>query len=432
MRTPLPILALLLPACAAWSSGEPPPPRAVPPMVAPGATEPLRFGGLGLGSMRRGTEIGRYVWGIDCAAPFGRTFWTSGRHLREGTSWEERFAEVMGAAGYDVAGGGDRFYEIKEQRRRARYSVAAELRDVRLELCRREDWITGADLGISGAGSVKVDWALYDAEAARLLHRVTTTGSAAVDGGVPEGDVLLIEEAFAAAVEGLAADDGFRAAVAKGGGPPPSLVPAALQPAGPPAAAALGVDTPPPLGGTVEAARGRIAAALVAVGTGRGLVVGEAEGGAVLLAPAAAAGGGDTVTVRPAEGVALDGAVAGRDARTGLVLVRVPARLTALPLRSGGVAVSEPVHRLLDGRGRTAAGIVGGRHTDARWGGTVLLADLDGPPPRPGDPLLDDAGNLVGLALPEAPAMPGDDALPAFVPAGDALAALGATLRGRP
>ncbi|WP_051341375.1 trypsin-like peptidase domain-containing protein [Azospirillum halopraeferens] len=446
MRTPALALVLLLPACA-LSTWDPPPRTAMAPAVAAGSTEPLRFGGLGLASMRRGTEIGRYLWGLDCAGPVGREFWTSGRRLREGATWEDRFYTVMADAGFAVTGGAGRFYEAKAQGRRARYTVSAELKAIRLELCRREDWITGADRGISGYGTVTVDWALYDPEAQRLLHRVTTTGSATTDTGLPEGDIFLIEEAFSTAAEGLAADDGFRAAVAKGFVPPlpdapPIDVPAVAGPMDPPmdglpappvalipaGLAPLEVDGPPLFDGFVEDAAGRLAAALVPVGSGHGIVVGAHRhdgGGSVLLVPDAALDGRSAVTVRPAAGVALDGTVERRDARLGLALVRVPARLTALPVRRAPPAVSEAVHLATGGRRRTAPGIVGGLRPDPERGCDVLLADLDGPPPRAGDALLDDAGNLAGLALPGGPALPGADPLAAFVPAGEVLRLLG-------
>ncbi|MFX5057586.1 hypothetical protein ABTC93_20455, partial [Acinetobacter baumannii] len=62
------------------------------------------FGELAIGSMRRGMQIGRYVWGIDCAPPYDDVYWTSGVNMRRGSTFDERFSEVMTAAGFDVVG----------------------------------------------------------------------------------------------------------------------------------------------------------------------------------------------------------------------------------------------------------------------------------------------------------------------------------------
>ena len=461
--------------------------------------EPVRFAELALGSMRRGTIIGRYVWDIDCAPPYEDVYWTTGRNLRQGSTVEERFAEVLTDAGFDVTGRLNGDQDPEADRRRARFSVQGDLRDIRLELCRRKNWLTGSGKGDSGTGSVRVDWSVFDAATGRLVHRVTTTGVARKDAGVPQGEIMLIEEAFATAAEALAADPGFRAAVSKGpvpnGGPSgapkgdvssggalvstpsrastqsgvsslpgassPALVSttvpvvssaavsgglASSPPPGPPiypggASSALALDptsvdtpvtTPPTLivhgpaagPGYAEDPTARVSMAIVRVGEGRGVVIGEVDGQSLILA--VNAGVDTTVTVKPAQGVTLDGAVVARDALAGLALVRVPARLTAAPLRVGEPAVSEPVTVVVKGGGDAASGIVAALRGDPRAGLTLIQADVTGPEPGLGDPLVDDAGNLLGLGRPSAPLTgPAVHGLAVFTPVGEALARMG-------
>ncbi len=55
---------------------------------------------------------------------------------------------------------------------------------------------------------------------------------------------------------------------------------------------------------------------------------------------------------------------------------------------------------------------------------TLLQADLTGPDPAPGDPLVDEAGNLLGVAR-SGPLPSGAHGLSAFVPVIEALARLG-------
>ncbi|PWC63587.1 hypothetical protein TSH7_12735 [Azospirillum sp. TSH7] len=418
------LLLGLLPAGCGGMSPPPPVGKAAAP-VAAGTTAPFRFGELTIGSMRRGMQIGRYVWGIDCAPPYDDVYWTSGVNMRRGSTFDERFAEVMTAAGFDVVGRPGGPDNPDGNRSRARFTVQGDLRDVQLELCHRTNWLTGSSKGSSGTGSVKVEWTVYDARGDGLVHRLVTTGATAQERGVPQGETLLVEEAFAAAVEALAADAGFRALLSGGALPspagrpstafpvaaPPGSGPIPLTPnASPAAAPSAPVATPAQAapsrlllrGG---AGSGRIASARIPVGRSHGLVIGETdvadEVQAVLLAPLP--GTDLTVTVRPARGVELTGWVIGRDAASGFALVRVPARLPALSLRTAALRVSDPVRAVIGGRSKEIAGIVGGLPADEARGGTLIQADVGSADlftavTEAGDPLLDGSGALAGVA----------------------------------
>ncbi|MDQ2105045.1 hypothetical protein, partial [Azospirillum isscasi] len=56
---------------------------------------------------------------------------------------------------------------------------------------------------------------------------------------------------------------------------------------------------------------------------------------------------------------------------------------------------------------------------------TLLQADLTGPDPAPGDPLVDEAGNLLGVARPAGSRPGASHGLSAFVPVTEALARMG-------
>ncbi|WP_455172914.1 serine protease [Azospirillum largimobile] len=414
------LLLGLLPAGCGGSSPPPQTGKAAPP-VAAGTTAPFRFGELAIGSMRRGMQIGRYVWGIDCAPPYDDVYWTSGVNMRRGSTFDERFSEVMTAAGFDVVGRPGGPDSPDGNRSRARFTVQGDLRDVQLELCNRVNWLTGGSKGSSGTGSVKVEWTVYDTRGGGLVQRIVTTGATTQERGVPQGDTLLVEEAFAAAVEALAADAGFRALLSGGALPAPAATVSTAVPAGSgpvpltPAAAApvSGPALPSPPAGRLllrtGGGSGRVASARVAVGgpsgVSHGLVIGETdvagEVQSVLLAPLP--GSDPTVTVRPARGVELTGWVVGRDAASGFALVRVPARLTALPVRTRGLRVSEPVRAVPGGRGNEMEGIVGGLPIGDGGASASVQADLGSAAlftavTEAGDPLLDGDGLLIGVA----------------------------------
>lgn len=417
------LLGLLPAGCGGMS---PPPPLGKPaPPVAAGTTAPFRFGELTIGSMRRGMQIGRYVWGIDCAPPYDDVYWTSGVNMRRGSTFDERFAEVMTAAGFDVVGRPGGPDNPDGNRSRARFTVQGDLRDVQLELCHRTNWLTGSSKGSSGTGSVRVEWTVYDARGDGLVHRLVTTGATAQERGVPQGETLLVEEAFAAAVEALAADAGFRALLSGGSLPSPAAPPSTVFPVAAPAGSGPIPLTPnaspaaapsAPVAAPAQAApnrlllrggtgSGRIALARIPVGRSHGLVIGETdvagEVQAVLLAPLP--GSDPTVTVRPARGVELTGWVVGRDAASGFALVRVPARLPALPVRTATPRISEPVKAAVGGRSKEMGGIVGGLPADEARSGTLIQADLGSADlftavMQAGDPLFDGSGALIGVA----------------------------------
>jgi hypothetical protein len=433
------------------------PPRPDPAArVAPGTTEPMRFGGLSINAMRRGMEIGRYVWDLDCAPPYDPVFWTSGVDMRRGSTIDARFAEVMADTGFDVIGrqggpdapgGGDN---------RARFTVQGELRDVRLELCHRNNWLTGANKGVSGTGSLRVDWTVYDARGGRLVHRLVTSGVSRQDSGVPQGDILLIEEAFAAAADRLAADPGFRAALRRGGPPVSSgggagsaaettgrgLADLGLESPSTHPRSTLTILTPAAERGGSDRTDARLGAARIRAGSGHGLVIGavsrDGDWHSLLLAPQISPG--HSVMVHPARGVELTGSVEDWDAVSGFALVRVPARLTAVPVRGAPLRVSDPVRAVLarqdgaDGQ-REAKGIVGGLPLDPQRGVVVIQADLGLADPsggrvEAGDALLDGDGALVGVALgPSGMATTAPPGLTAFLPVSEILSRLGVDLR---
>ncbi|WP_395458885.1 serine protease [Azospirillum melinis] len=459
------VLLGLLPAGCAGLSPPPPVARTAPP-VAAGTTAPFRFGELTIGSMRRGMQIGRYVWGIDCAPPYDDVYWTSGVNMRRGSTFDERFAEAMTAAGFDVVGRPGGPDNPDGNRSRARFTVQGDLRDVQLELCHRTNWLTGSSKGSSGTGSVKVEWTVYDARGGGLVHRVVTTGAIAQESGVPQGDTLLVEEAFAAAVEALAADSGFRALLSGGALPqsrppsqPPPSAPPALLPVTAPAGSGPTPLTPdaaapaPAVGSEAYrpgrlllrtgAGSGRPASARLPVGRSHGLVIGETDAAgevqAVLLAPLP--GSDPIVTVRPARGVELTGWVVGRDPVSGFALVRVPARLPALPVRTAALRVSELVRAIPGGRGREVAGIVGGLPADEGLDGgdaaTLIQADLGSAAvltavTEAGDPLLDGSGALVGIAPSAGRSISTPAGLVEFLALGPLLDRLGADPAGPP
>ncbi len=88
-----------------------------------------------------------------------------------------------------------------------------------IELCRERDFFFGHDVGVSGEAAIGVEWQVFDPLERRILHRTFSRGWAMRDSPAPGGDDLLLQDAFAAAVVNLAADQGFRELLIAAGRP---------------------------------------------------------------------------------------------------------------------------------------------------------------------------------------------------------------------
>lgn len=196
---------LTLPACINTPSPPPAPLALTPPLPRPGL---IAVQSLGTDSMRRGSEVGRYVWAIDCGEPTGALYWTGAETLTGGTPFPARIREELRNDGYQPL-------DEQADEKTARVRLKGQLKAVSLKLCRRSHWLTGTDRGVSGEGSVEVEWTLRDAHDRRELYRSVTNGKGSLEDGVPKGEAAIVERAVVAAARALAVDPRFSAVFAE-------------------------------------------------------------------------------------------------------------------------------------------------------------------------------------------------------------------------
>jgi len=393
------------------------------PVAARGV--PLRFGEITFG-VRRGQEVGAYVFGLDCFSPWTPIVWRSGQGFKQGQNFNDLFYEALTDAGYDVTGGPAHRFDRRADHARARYAVSARVVGMALDLCREKSFWTNAKLGESGDGRLRVEWAVYDIPGQRIVGQMVTEGHGHLDEPLQDGDVALAEMAFASAATALALDPEFLAVLSATEAPSPA-------PAQPVVLLAPDVELPPDVredddeavAAVVEEARSdapapgpadwpeirlrrRSGGTVGAVVTAAGLMIlGETPDGGVL----ALAGGAGTPGA-PVERV---------DRARGVALVRVPGAVPAgVPLRTDPPEVGETV-RVVTGSG-VAAGIVAAVRPSAE--GTLILVDGA---TSDGAVLVDEVGRVLAIATGGGRrGAPGQDTqgLARFVPVGEALAAL--------
>ncbi|MCB1530283.1 MAG: trypsin-like peptidase domain-containing protein [Rhodospirillales bacterium] len=129
---------------------------------------------------------------------------------------KEIFGDTLEAQGYDVTGDPGLLFDEDADRQRTVYSIGARVTDMRMDLCDRKSFLTGADRGYTGEGELEIEWSVFDLLHRRSVYKNTTHGYAQLSVANHEGMQLIIDDAFAAAVHNLGADPEFRALVLYG------------------------------------------------------------------------------------------------------------------------------------------------------------------------------------------------------------------------
>ncbi|CAK0766321.1 Serine protease [uncultured Gammaproteobacteria bacterium] len=417
----------------------------MPPLSPTGAKPaPLRMGKL-VSNIRNGQPVGTHVFGLACWPPFSTFTWSTVRHWMAGLGYREQFYGALADAGFDVAGAPTKLYDEEEDEARAELTVHALIIDLKASLCRDHDWLTKAPDGESGSLSVTIEWVAYSRLVRRPIYKVVTSGRAETNQPRYGAAGLLMEEAFGRAAVELSRDPGFRAAVHAPDNTRPRSV---LQGPGKPDPTAPQVPPPsltlaslPLRTTTVAKEGGEVVAATVVVGSGTGhgsgFFIGQSgDGGGLLVTNNHVVGDSERVRVVLADGTPLIGLVDRRHRIRDVALVRLDQPPPAvLSIRQRPLVVGEPVHAIgapmgEKMRGTFTHGVVSAFRRDPLTGLDRIQADVMIQHGSSGGPLVDEAGNVVGLcfagmSLGAGPSM----GLNFFIPIMDALDKLDITLR---
>jgi len=394
--------------------------------LAPVALDRVQF------ALRRGQVIGEYIdygqWWVGCAAEEEEVVWAGTRTTVQDEDLAAIFHEELSAAGYRVVGDtGELFADTAAFRDEPDFLIGGRVDNLQMNICRESDGYSYSG-GISGDARISVTWQVFSLLEARVVYETMTEGYTKHEESTLEGDYLMIADAFAAAAANLAADKRFHALLAEDTLPAADTESAALSP--------MQVATSPPLAGGVENNILKIDRAVVTILLGDGHGSGFFITPALLLTNHHVAGNRDRVRVRLNDGSEVIGRVVRSDAARDVALVEVDEALAgALPLRIGLPNRAETVYAVGSPddtglAGTITRGIVSQVRTDER-GLDWIQADVDIHPGSSGGPLLDEAGNVVGIAAWARVAPDGTTkGLNFFVPIGDALRALAVRLTG--
>jgi serine protease Do len=337
----------------------------------------------------------------------GRTFPTD--------SWREIFLDTLESEGYDVAGNPGRMFDETEDLQRAVYSVGGRITDVKINTCSQSHWLSGVPIGDSGEGAVTIEWTVFDMLNRRNAYKITTKGYAKMRHPTYDGLIVLFEEAMAASIHNLGADENFHNLIFFGEPPEgkddtyydPDEEPVTMyNPQEKVSLKALPVAT--------EKAVGRLeyirkATVMIEAGGGHGSGFFITEEGHILTNAHVV---GNAVRVRVvSEGKQekMIGEVLRVNRRRDVALVKlekIPEGLdiTVLPVRIEKPKVGEDVYaigapemkKLQD---TVTKGIVSAQRFDRKERQPYIQADVDTYPGSSGGPLVDGNGNIIGMTV---------------------------------
>lgn len=367
---------------------------------------------MAIASLKRGTVIAHFPSAGNvgfsanlCNATYANNAvmeWDGGSALLGGWRDEvaEIFIETLQDAGYRVVGDPQALFKAREDRQSAKYLVAAKILELRGNLCEEHHWWDGRPLRRYAAEWYqRVEWSVYSTLERRVVATFETEGAGRQDQATAEGIMTAFNAAFASAGAALAQDPAFHdllvgADVKAAKATPKGFSPITL------AQRALRA-------GGFKAHRDDTLRAVVTVrsGTGHGSGFVVSDDG-YILTNQHVVGGADEVAVVFDAGLEVTGRVVRSDRARDVALVKVPLRgLAALPIRlNAGLrspdpvyAVGSPLYEQL--KSTITKGVVSAWRTKQATGLELIQSDVDISGGNSGGPLLDENGNVVGLAV---------------------------------
>lgn len=360
----------------------------------------VQFDRLGV-KIRRGTIIGSYevpILGLsDCVYVDQNVFWNQGRILSRDLEMSDIFFQTLKDANFNVVGDPNlMFASAADRKPQSDFLIGGQIEDIRLNVCQVKQFWTGRANGTQkGKGSVKVTWQVFSKFDRKVVFEMSTIGAATVKEASAGGEIVIIQEAFASAIDNLIADQEF-VDVLKGYKPDVANV--------------RNLDTTTlefyktPTSDTELSKRiDDIRLAVVSIDTGGGHGSGFFITPNLILTNQHVVGDAKFVRVNLLTGRKLVGDVLRRHPARDVALVQVETTgIYPLPIRDVPANIAEEVFAIGSPTskglsGTVSKGIVSKYRANSR-GLEDIQADVDIHGGNSGGPLLDKNGNVVGIS----------------------------------
>jgi len=343
-------------------------------------------------SIRRGKEISTVYLGL-FNLPSTKLYWHKGDYLNlPDAALSRRFREAFEAANYEVVGEPEVLYGDASEWR-ADLLVAGLVSDLKINPHFNYGGSKNS-VNSQATASLKVAWQVYSRPDQKVVLLVTTEGASDQAAGPKNGGADTITDAFFAAVRNLAAEQPFHDLV----------VPAhsATQEGASVAVALKNAETSGSVQNKLPGLKLSVAAIFAGNNQGSGFVISD-DG--YLLSSQQVVGNFRQVKIKFATGVEVDGEVVSRHRGWDVALVKCAAPgLKGLPVRRERPATGEkvcvvgrPGPESQKPRQPVTQGIVSGFRNEG--GMPFIQSDAAINAGNAGGPLVDQNGNVVGLAV---------------------------------
>jgi len=157
----------------------------------------------------RGAVVGYQKRTLTCQNP-GNLYWRSAREMIKDIELQDVFFEELSLKGYDVTGNPNQMYVREDDNARAKYTIGAQIRGIRLNICNKVEFLTFTDYGEKGEASINIHWQVYSPYKKDIVYETDTSGYAKIDNANPYGIAILLKESFASASLALANKEDFQ------------------------------------------------------------------------------------------------------------------------------------------------------------------------------------------------------------------------------
>ena len=183
-------------------------PLAVPQDARP---SPFRLGKVVLAIPRGETiaSVSPRGVGILCGGSYGMVQRSKITQYFEKDTLRDMFNDTMEAVGYDISGSSSIMFDEDDDELRSLFTVGARVTDIKMDLCERRTFWLSHDLGVQGEASMTVEWTVYDRLRRNTVYKTVTRGYSRIDMPNYEGIGLLLDDSFAASAHNLGADRMF-------------------------------------------------------------------------------------------------------------------------------------------------------------------------------------------------------------------------------
>ncbi len=388
-----------------------------------------------------------WFW-ASCDGPFGLT----GQGGLRGRSFpsdaiREVFYNTMESLGYDVAGDPGRLFDEQEDLQRSIYSVGGRITDIKINQCPQSTWFGRVPQGASGEANITVEWTVFDLLHRKNVMKFTTKGYGRSMMPNFESISLLYEDAMSGAIHNLGANEDFFDLVFYG------RVPAKL-----PSTYTDPFEEPDMLYDSRETVTIRskplstshaknwlgniVKSSVLVQTTGHGSGYFITDQGHIITNAHVVGNAKRVRIVTSGKKEKLIAEVLRMDRKRDVALLKLEKipkdfKIQTLPVRTGKLNVGEEIYAIGSPRqtklqDTVTKGIVSAHRFDKRQKQAFIQADVDIYGGNSGGPLVDEHGNLVGMAvkgfLVSAGTDPAFGGLNWFIPIGDALKKLDITL----